>query len=334
MKFEPKLYKVKYYDKIKSKKVDWLWYPYIPYGKITIIQGDPGDGKSTLALNLLAMVTNGAELPFSKKKLEKSCVVYQNNEDGKEDTIDPRMMACGADLSRIAYVDESEDVFSMGDERIEQVLDETAARVIILDPIQAYLGDTDMNRAAEIRPVFRRLAAIAQRKSCAVILIGHMSKGNGKGLYRGLGSIDIAAVARSVLLVSKIDENLRVLAPIKNNLAPMGDSILFQIYGNSQIKWIKTCKITAEQIINGETDEIEYSSNKIIHAINIITFCIKNGTNKAKDIQKECEKQGVSVRTVNTAKSRMNIKSIKTKDGWIWQIEDKEESIGDGQQTE
>lgn len=332
MKESPsKPYKIQYYNKVKAKAVKWLWYPYIPYGKITIIQGDPGDGKSTLALNLLALVTNGGILPLSNKKIEQGTVIYQNNEDGKEDTIVPRMKACGADLSKVAYIDETEDMLSMGDERIEQVLDETKARLIILDPIQAYLGDTDMNRASEIRPVFRRLAAIAQKRNCAVVLIGHMSKGGGKGLYRGLGSIDIAAVARSVLLVSKVREDLRVIAPIKNNLAPMGDSILFRIDGNSKINWIKTCKITAEQVMVGDVDDVDFSSNKILQAINIISFCIKNGNCRARDIQAECQRQGISARTINTAKSKMNIKSLKTPNGWVWQLYSEEETGNDGE---
>ncbi len=326
-----KPYKIQYYNKVKAKTVKWLWYPYIPYGKITIIQGDPGDGKSTLALNLLSLVTNGGILPLSHMNVEQGTVIYQNNEDGKEDTIVPRMRACGADLSKVAYIDETEDVLSMGDERIEQVLEETHARLIILDPIQAYLGDTDMNRASEIRPVFHRLAAIAQKRNCAVVLIGHMSKGNGKGLYRGLGSIDIAAVARSVLLVSKVGDDLRVLAPIKNNLAPMGDSILFRIDGNSKINWIKTCKITAEQVMIGDTKDIECSAKKILQAINIISFCIKNGNCRARDIQSECKKQGISVRTVNAAKSKMNIKSLKTQKEWVWQLNNEEETGNDGE---
>lgn len=319
-----KPYKINYYKDVKPKRVEWLWYPYVPYGKITIIQGDPGDGKSTLALNLLSLVTNGGNLPLSEVKIEKGAVIYQNSEDGKEDTIVPRMKACGTDLNMVAYIDETEDVLSMGDERIEHVLEETRARLIILDPIQAYLGETDMNRASEIRPVFRRLAAIAQKRNCAVILIGHMSKAGGKGLYRGLGSIDIAAVARSVLLVSKIGEDLRVMAPIKNNLAPLGESILFQIDEGSKIKWVNTCGLTAEQIMMGDIGDLDVGSNKVLQAVNIITFCIKNGNCRTRTIQAECEKQGISARTIHVAKAKMNIKSVKVQGGWIWQFNNQE----------
>ncbi len=312
-------YKIEYYSRLKSKKVDWLWYPYIPYGKITIIQGDPGEGKSTFAINLISMLTNGEPFPFTSKSIEKGAVVYQNSEDGKEDTIVPRMKACNTNLNMVAYIDETNSSLDMGDERLEKAIEEIGARLVILDPIQAYLGDSDMNRAADIRPLFNRLAAIAQRKNCAIVLIGHMSKSaTGKGLYRGLGSIDIAAVARSVLLIAKVEDNLRILAPIKNNLAPLGDSILFQIHEGSTIKWIKTCKTTAEQVMLGDTSKIESSSNKIVTAMNIITFCIKNGKKKASEIGYECAKQDISERTMNCAKSKLGIISTKTKDGWIW----------------
>lgn len=314
-------YKIGYYSKVKTKHVEWLWYPYIPFGKITIIQGDPGEGKSTFAINLISMITNGAAIPFTGKTIEPSAVVYQNSEDGKEDTIVPRMKACGTNLDMVAYIDETDTSLDMGDTRLERAIEETNARLIILDPIQSYLGDTDMNRAADIRPLFNKLSAIAQRKNCAVILIGHMSKsGTSKGLYRGLGSIDIAAVARSVLLISKIEDDLRILAPIKNNLAPIGDSILFQIYEGSKIKWIKTCKTTAEQVMLGDISDIEGSSNKILHAMNIISFCIKNGNKKAVDINNECANQGISKRTIDCAKAKLGIVSTKTKDGWIWDL--------------
>jgi len=95
---------IKYYDKVASRKVDWLWYPYIPYGKITIVQGDPGDGKSTFLLNLSALLTLGKPLPGSSEEREPTVVIYQNAEDGIEDTIKPRLESVGADCSKVAYL--------------------------------------------------------------------------------------------------------------------------------------------------------------------------------------------------------------------------------------
>lgn len=316
---DAKPYKINYYNNVECKNVDWLWYPYIPYGKITIIQGDPGDGKSTFALNLAAIVSNGETLPFINKKTALSAVVYQNNEDGKEDTICPRLKACGANLDNIAYIDETDASLSMGDERLENVLDETNARVLILDPIQAYFGNgTDMNRAGDIRPIMNKLSQMAARRNCAVILIGHMSKGkSANGLYRGLGSIDIAAAARSVLMIARMpdESNVRILAHIKNNLAPLGDSIIFRINMNSTITWMNRSKLTIKDIMENEFKDVD---DKLDRAKFIIQDLLKNGKCSAKMILTECMNNGISKRTVNTAKEQLAIKSVKEKNGWYW----------------
>lgn len=152
-------YSVRYYKESKA----WLWYPYIPYGKITIIQGDPGEGKSTVAINLSAILSNGDELLFEKGKTIPKAVVYQNSEDGKEDAIVPRLIAYGADLSKISYIQEYDSAVELGDNRLEKVIEETGARVLILDPVQAYWGDsTDMNQAGSIRLIMNYLARMAQ----------------------------------------------------------------------------------------------------------------------------------------------------------------------------
>lgn len=322
-------YSVKYYREVKAKKVEWLWYPYIPYGKITIIQGDPGEGKSTVAINLASIISNGESLPLEKEKTAPRAVVYQNSEDGKEDTIVPRLIACGADLGNVAYIEEDETALELGDERLSKVIDETGARVLILDPVQAYWGaNTDMNRAGAIRPIMNQLARMAQQKKCAIIMIGHMTKGNGKGLYRGLGSIDIAAAARSVLLVARLKSQpeMRVLAHVKSNLAPIGDSILFSVDGKSSISWLRKSKLTAEQILD---ESYEESNSKLDRAVAIIKECMKNGECSANEVLRQCEDQGIAKRTVNEAKARLNIESVKRKGGWFWIAGEDEDSDDD-----
>lgn len=311
---------VKYYKEIKCKAVDWLWYPYIPYGKLTIIQGDPGQGKSTLALNLAAIVSTGSNIPLTHTPINKNTVVYQNSEDGIEDTICPRLKSYGADLDKIAYIDETDIILAMDDERLDQVLEETGARLMILDPIQAYFKEnTDMNRASGIRPIMNKLAKLALKHNCAIILIGHLSKAKGMNeLYRGLGSIDITASARSVLLVSTMKENPkeRIMAHIKSNLAPLGNSVVFRINSKEPIEWVRNSKLTAEQIVEAVPDVL----HKIDRAKILIMEMLEDGEKPSAYIINECVKNGISERTIKTAKAKLNLYTIKRKGCWYWSV--------------
>lgn len=219
-------------DRVQSQKVKWLWYPYIPLGKITIVQGDPGEGKTTFVLNLAAMLSQGKHFEDNQQIETPLFIIYQTAEDGLADTVKPRLEEAGADCSKVLVIDDSEKSLTMDDERLEKAINQTGAKVLILDPIQAYLGQgVDMNRANEARDMTKKLGQIAERTGCAIILIGHMNKAGGsKAAYRGIGSIDFFAVARSVLLVARVADkpNIRVVAQIKNNLAEEGNPVAFE----------------------------------------------------------------------------------------------------------
>lgn len=213
-------------EDVQAKKVQWLWYPYIPLGKLTIVQCDPGEGKTTFVLAVVAALTRGEALPESEQARAPMSVIYQTAEDGLADTIKPRLEASGADCTRVLVIDESKRELTLCDDRLEQAVHRAGARLIVLDPIQAYLGDgVDMHRANEVRPVLKCVAAMAERTGCAVILIGHMNKAQGlKSGYRGLGSIDFRAAARSVLVVGRLKEDptVRIVAQDKNSLPRKG----------------------------------------------------------------------------------------------------------------
>lgn len=125
---------------IKAEEVKWLWYPYLPRGKLTIVLGNPGEGKTTFVLAVIAALTRGESLPESEQALEPLDVIYQTAEDGLADTIKPRLDAAGADCSRVLVIDESQQELTLCDERLEQAVQQTEAQLIVLDPIQAYLG--------------------------------------------------------------------------------------------------------------------------------------------------------------------------------------------------
>lgn len=234
---------------IPAEEVRWLWYPYLPKGKITIVQGDPGEGKTTFVLALAALLTRGLSMPGGADSQPPMSVIYQTAEDGLADTVKPRLTALGADCSRVLVIDESERELTLSDQRLAQAIRETGAGLLVLDPIQAYLGaGVDMHRANEVRPIFKRLGQLAEQTGCAIVLVGHMNKMQGaRSAYRGLGSIDFRAAARSVLLVgrSKDDSDVRVVVHDKSSLAPEGASILFSLHSDTGFSWNGFCDTTA-----------------------------------------------------------------------------------------
>ncbi len=243
---------------IEAKAVDWLWYPYIPLGKITIIQGDPGEGKTTFVLAVIAALTQGETLPGCSYAMEPMNVIYQTAEDGLADTIKPRLVAAGADFSRVKVIEEGSRELTLVDERLEQAIRQTGARLIVLDPIQAYLGScVDMHRANEVRPVMKRLADMAERTDCAVVLVGHINKAQGmKASYRRLGSIDFLAAARSVLVVGRLknEPEVRVVAQSKSSLAPEARSIVFTLTSEQGFQWGGFCDATVDDVLSGTCD--------------------------------------------------------------------------------
>mgnify|MGYP000007096750 CR=1 FL=1 len=312
-------------NEVQAEKVSWLWYPYIPYGKITLIQGDPGDGKTTFVLAVAALLTNGKPMPECENAAEPVTVIYQTAEDGLADTIRPRLDEVGADCSRVIVIDESEQALTLSDSRIEQAIIKTQAKLLILDPLQAYLGvEVDMHRANEIRPVFKALAGVAERTGCAVVIIGHMNKMNGtKGLYRGLGSIDIAAAVRSILLVGrdKEIENTRIMAHLKSSLAPEGCPIAFELDKDNGFRWVGAYDISVDDLLNGTRSERE--PTKEIQAVSLITEMLRDNDLPCNEIYSRLAEHHISRRTAENAKQLAGVRSYKKGMNWYWSLSEK-----------
>ena len=305
-------------SEIESEEVSWLWYPFIPYGKLTIVQGDPGDGKTTFVLNVAAKLSKGEALDEAMMCEEPIHIIYQTAEDGLADTVKPRLEKAGADCTRISVIDESDKSLSMADERLEEALQRTNAKLLILDPIQAYLGGgMDMNRANEARDMTKRLGALAEKYKCAIVLIGHMNKAAGnKAAYRGMGSIDFYAVARSVLLVGRIEgePELRALVQIKNNLATFGHSKAFRLSENG-FDWIGDYEITADEVLGG----IAPKTNKTEQAKELLReHAEEKRMLPSNEIIELARQENISKRTLENAKKELGIRAKKINSIWYW----------------
>ncbi len=308
-------------SEIQSQEVSWLWYPFIPYGKLTIIQGDPGDGKTTLVLNIAAWLSKGEGLDSEMKLSEPVNVIYQSAEDGLADTVKPRLELAGADCERILVIDEKEKSLSMVDERLEKAIVQTKARMLILDPIQAYLGGgMDMNRANEARDMTKKLGALAEKYQCAIVLIGHMNKAAGnKAAYRGMGSIDFFAVARSVLLVGRVEgePDIRAVVQIKNNLAAFGHPKAFAL-SEDGFQWLGDYEITADEVLGG----IVPKANKMEQAKRLLReLALTTDAIQSNEIFDMADEQGISKRTLENAKRELGIRAKKINNSWYWELD-------------
>ncbi len=303
---KPETVKIIRMSDVELTPVDWLWKPYLPFGKLSVLQGNPGEGKTYFAMHLAAACTNGKLLP-NMERMEPFNVIYQTAEDGLGDTVKPRLIEAGADLDRVLVIDDSEVQLTLSDERIEKAIIENNARLVIIDPIQAYLGaDVDMNRANEVRPIFMRLGQVAQRTGCAILLIGHLNKAAGmQSLQRGLGSIDIAAAVRSVMFIGKLkhDPTMRILTHEKSSLAPPGASLAFSLGDEGGFRWVGEYDITADEMLSGIEPQRE---TKTQQAKDLICTLLAGGKQVlSEDIDKAALERGIPGRTVRDAKREL-----------------------------
>ena len=316
-------------EQVEVEKIDWLLYPFIPFGKVTIVQGDPGEGKTTMVLQIIAKLTKGeAVLPSGSDEsaleektmvLEPVNVIYQTAEDGLGDTIKPRLLSAGADCSRVMVIDDNDQALTMMDARLEEAIIQTKARLVVLDPIQGFLGaDVDMHRANEIRPLMKRVAVLAEKYHCAIILIGHMNKNsNGKSSYRGLGSIDFQAAARSVLIVGRIKDEpeIRVVCHVKSSLAPEGKSIAFRLDKDTGFEWIGEYDISADDLLSGDN-----RGQKIHEAKEFLKEILVSGSVAQTKVAEEAESRGIKKKTLWNAKKELEIDSVKIGNQWFWML--------------
>ncbi|MEJ2705288.1 MAG: AAA family ATPase, partial [Sedimentisphaerales bacterium] len=322
-------------EDVEPQEVEWLWDNRIPLGKLSMLVGDPGLGKSFLTLYIAAQVTTGrpwADDPLKQPILEGSVIIL-SAEDDVSDTIVPRLKDHEADLTKIRAIqgvtyDDPEHEgpchFNVTAHlpALEQAIAETpGTRLVVIDPLTAYLGKTDSHKNAEVRGALAPLAALAATHRLAVLGVSHLTKNQGtKAIYRTLGSLAFTAAARAVWVVSKDrdNSNRRLLTPAKANLSIDPGGLAFSIIDGVVAFEPDRIDITTDEALCSETDE---GAGALDAAKDLLRECLKDGPVSSAEVFKQAKQNSVSERTLNRAKKMLDVKSFKEKDAWFWKME-------------
>jgi putative DNA primase/helicase len=322
---------------VKPERVEWVWQGRIPRGKVTVLDGDPGLGKSTFTLDLIARVTTGSPLPTGEPPGVAGSAILLSAEDGVADTIRPRLEVAGADLERVAVIDHVADPdgprpFALpGDlPQLELAIVEHGAVLVVVDPLMAFLGaDVKSHQDQDVRRALHPLKELAERTGAAIVVVRHLNKSGGaEAIYRGGGSIGIIGAARAGLIVAKDpqDEHRRILAVSKSNLAATPPALAYRVVGDelydtARIVWDGTSELSATDLLRGpdpdapERDEAE----------TFLRGFLADGPAEAKTVEREARKADIASRTLRRARERLGIKPRKVgKPGepgfWEWAL--------------
>lgn len=317
------------FSEIEQSRVEWLWFPYIPYGKITVLQGNPGGGKSHVGIQLAADLSSQGYLPGGIRLPSPQHVIYQCAEDGLADTIKPRLVAAGANCENVAFLDD--DMLTLDDEKIRDAIADFHARLLVIDPLQAYLGTSDISSASGIRRMMNRLCKWANFYNCAVLIIGHLNKKEGANdLYRGLGSIDVTASARSVLQLEQdlFAPEVRIIRHVKSSLAAKGEEVRFTIDPNNGIKWLtqddfekispKAPEKQKEKLKEKIMVEVPRTEKKQTIAAGMLRELLSDGPMLSSDIEEFFKGSEVGFKTVQLVKNNLKIQSFRKDGKWYW----------------
>lgn len=325
---------------VQPERVSWLWPGRIPVGKLVTLDGDPGLGKSTLALEFAATISTGGAWPDGSRCEHRGAVLLMSAEDGLADTVRPRADAAGADVSKVHAIEGVPIVDEDGERTLrpptladlaalEDAITRTGARLLVIDVVMAYLPDgTDSHKDQDIRRVLSRLAALADRTGCTILLLRHLNKSSGRDpLYRGGGSIGIVGAARAGLLVAADpdDPERRVLASVKSNLGAAPDSLAYRLvgsgdYGVARVQWEGATNHTASALLAPSDDaddrrEVDGWLRDYLEA---------EGKANARDVIRDGKLAGFSEDQVKKARRRIGAATIRQGFGrgstFIWAI--------------
>jgi RecA-family ATPase len=310
-------------SEVEPEEVDWFWEPLIPYRMLTIMEGDPGIGKSYLAMHIAAEASRGGRLP-NGDRLHKQRVLYFSAEDDPAFTIRPRIDAMGGDPDRIRFQAKYSPFNDRGLRQARSEVRETKPDLIIIDPLYAYVpADTEMYRPNQIRQLLGELNDLASHSDAAVLVIRHLTKAkHDKAMYQGAGSIDVIGVARSALLVAEDpeDSDVKVVAHIKHNLSARGDSWAFKLLQQEGqlplVKWQGKSERTAEDL---RGSPVERASARDA-ATEFLEEELEGGPMPAVEMSSAAEKRGIRKRTLDRAKAALGVITTKKGQSWFWSL--------------
>ena len=321
---------------IVREEVSWMSLNRLARGKLHMMDGDPGVGKTFATHAIASGVTTGAPLFGEGERREPAKVLILSGEDGPGDTIRPRIEDMHGDLSRVMLLtavrkgDGEERQFSLIDDlaALEKVLSEGGYEVVIIDPINSYLGtDLDTNRDAALRSVLTPLAALAAKYNVAIILIRHLTKSSrDRPIYRGQGTIAYTAASRLAMIVGKNPDNERerVICWVKNNLGPEAPAIAFCL-DDGQFRWLGETDVTASALVAPERGTEEHSA--LAEARAYLSEALADGQQPARDIEREAEGLGISKGTLRRAREALHIETIAIRTAgdvgvqrWDWRL--------------
>jgi hypothetical protein len=326
---------------VKPELVEWVWPSYLPAGKLVILDGDPGLGKSTLALDLAARITTGSPMPDGNRpRRQPGTVVLLSAEDGLADTIRPRVEAAAGDAHRIQFVDAVQYVDDEGQphqrppslpidvERLERLVAVLSARLVIIDVLAAYL-DARVNsfRDQDVRLALHPLSKMADRTGATVLVLRHLNKTGGpNALYRGGGSIGITGAARAVLMlgVDPSDDTRRVLAVVKSNLAAVPTALAYrlvpdELHGCAHVQWEGPTDTGADDLV-APVDHEERTART--EAEEFLLELLEDGSVPATEAKSAARETGIAESTLKRAKAKLGVRSSRHgyQAPWVWTL--------------
>jgi archaellum biogenesis ATPase FlaH len=312
------------YDKIDPQEVEWLWQDHIAIGKLTIVSGDPGLGKTFLLLDITARVSRGMDFPDGAK-CRRGKVIFLTAEDGAADTIRPRLDAMDASVENVFHFEgirsnsDVVDFFELDKHLIplqEAISEMDNVRLLVIDPITAFMGNTDSHNNADVRRVLAPLAKLAEEESIAVVGISHLTKGSAqsKAIYRTMGSLAFVAAARAAWGVVKDpeDDDRRLFLPIKNNLADV-QGLAYRL-DDGRVEWeagevtVSIDNLSESTLDDGPKDEAKAW----------LLGQLEQGPVAAKAIQKAAKDDSIGLTTLKRAKKELGVASKRIDGAWKW----------------